>query len=283
MHRSVRSRRPRTTPSTLAVVDVQRAERSAAEPPAGAIGVLLAHGHVLVRGGLRALLERERDIRVTGEAADGEEAVEFATRTRPALVLLDIRLPGLDALEVTRRIHAEHALAGTSVLVLSRAESDADPVRALRAGASGFLVGDTEPVELVRAVRVVAGGEPLLSPRVTRRLIEEVVAHPDPRRPVPELFEELTAREREVTTLVAMGLTNAQVAEHLAVSPATAKTHVSRVMMKLHAGDRAMLVALAYQAGFIEPRPTPSMQGPRLRATVTRLPSAPAPRASLSA
>jgi DNA-binding NarL/FixJ family response regulator len=259
------------------VVDGQGPDGSSAESPARAISVLLAHGEVLVRGGLRALLERERDIRVTGEAANGEEAVALARRGRPDLVLMDIRLPGLDCLDATRRIVAVPELAGTRVLMLSRSESDDEPFRALRAGASGFLVGDTEPVELVRAVRVVAGGEPLLSPRVTRRLIDEVLAQPDPGRPVPAQFEELTAREREVMTLVALGLTNAEIAERLVVSPATAKTHVSRAMMKLHARDRAKLVALAYQGGFVEPRQRLSALGAGARASAAPLRSAPAP------
>jgi DNA-binding NarL/FixJ family response regulator len=245
---------PRKASNRLVVLEGQGADTSSSDARAPAISVLLAHGEALVRAGLRALLEQERDIRVIDEAADGEQAVALARRSRPDLVLTDIRLPGLDCLEATRRILAEPELAGTKVLVLSPSESDDELFGALRAGASGFMVGDTEPVELVRAVRVVAGGEALLSPRVTRRLIEEFAAQPDPGRPVPAQFEELTAREREVMTLVAMGLTNAEVAEHLVVSPATAKTHVSRAMMKLHARDRARLVALAYQGGFVEPR-----------------------------
>ena len=228
-------------------------------PPAAflapAIGVLLAHGDALGRAGLRALLQQQSDIRVMAEAANGDEAVALARRIRADLVLMDRRLPGLDCLEATRRIVADPASAPTKVLILGSTERDDGPMPALRAGARGLLVGDTDPAELVQALRVVAAGEALLSPRVTRRLIEAFAAQPDPHRPVPEPFDELTAREREVMTLVAMGLTNGEVAERLVVTRATAKTHVNRAMMKLHAHDRAKLVALAYQAGFVEPRP----------------------------
>ena len=242
---------PRRAPNRFVLVNGHEPE---GRPSASAISVLLVHGEALVRGGLRALLQQQRDIRVTDEAADGEEAVALARRIRPDLVVMHLRLPGLDGLAATRRIRADAALAGTRVLVLSSSERDDELFGALRAGAGGFLLADTEPGELVRAIRVVARGEALLSPRVTRRLIEEFAAQPDPHRPVPALFEELTAREREVMTLVAMGLTNAEIAEHLVVSPATAKTHVSRAMMKLHARDRANLVALAYRGGFVQPR-----------------------------
>jgi DNA-binding NarL/FixJ family response regulator len=236
------------------VLDGRATDRSAPERPAQVISVLLAHGEVLPRAGLRALLEQHQDIGVTGEVAAGEEALAVAKRTRPDLVVVDIGLPGrLDCFAATRAIVDDAELAGTGVLVLGRSESDDELFRALRAGASGFLVADSGPGELVRAVRVVAGGEALLSPRVTRRLIREIAAQPDPLRAVPALFEELTAREREVMTLVALGLSNAEVAERLVVSPTTAKTHVSRAMMKLHAHDRATLVTLAYQGGLVEP------------------------------
>ena len=241
---------PRRAPNRFVLVNGQDPDRS---PSASAITVLLAHSEALARGALRALLAQQRDIRVTDEAADGEAAVALAGRSRPDLVLMDLRLPGLDGVAATRRIRADPALAGTRVLVLSASGRDDELFGALRAGAGGFLLADTEPGELVRAIRVVARGEALLSPRVTRRLIEEFAAQPDPHRPVPALFEELTAREREVMTLVAMGLTNAEIAEHLVVSPATAKTHVSRAMTKLGARDRAQLVALAYRHRLVEP------------------------------
>ena len=262
---------PRRAPNRFVLVNGHEPD---AAPSVSPTTVLLAHGEALARGGLRALLEQQRDIRVTHEAADGEEAVALARYTRPDLVVMDLRLPGLDGLKglaATRRIRAEPALAGTRVLVLSASERDDELFGALRAGAGGFLLADTEPGELVRAIRVVARGEALLSPRVTRRLIEEFAAQPDPARPVPALFEELTAREREVMTLVAMGLTNAEIAEHLVVSPATAKTHVSRAMMKLHARDRANLVALAYRGGFVPSRPIADAQpGARVLAAPLR-------------
>ncbi|MEA2226845.1 MAG: hypothetical protein QOF04_475 [Solirubrobacteraceae bacterium] len=251
-----RSVSPRLTNSSNRFTFVEGQVR---EPPAAtaapAIGVLLAQGNALARAGLRALLEQQSDIRVTGEAADRDEAVAVARRTRPDLVLVDSRLPGLDGLEATRRILAEPALASTRLVILSSSDDDDELMGALRAGASGFLMGDTDPVDLVRALRVVAGGGALLAPRDTRRLIEAFAAQPHPDRPVPVPFDELTAREREVMTLVAMGLANSEIAQHLVVTPATAKTHVSRAMMKLHARDRAKLVALAYQAGFVEPGP----------------------------
>jgi DNA-binding NarL/FixJ family response regulator len=245
--------RVRDISNRFAGVDGEHRDRPPAASSKPAIRVLLAHGEGLVRAGLRALLEQQPDINVTDEAADGDEVVELARRTRPDLVLMDRRLHGLDCLEATRRILAEPAPASMKVLILDSSESDDELLATLRAGASGFLAGDTDPAELVQALRAVAAGEALLSPRVTRRLVEAFAAQPDPHRPVPEPFDELTAREREVMTLVAMGLTNAEVAERLVVTRATAKTHVNRAMMKLHARDRAKLVALAYQAGFVEP------------------------------
>jgi DNA-binding NarL/FixJ family response regulator len=241
------------------------------------INVLLAHGVGIVRAGVRALLEQQHDIRVTEEAADCEQAVALATRTGPDLVLMDARLPGAGAFEATRRIVATQGLEGTSVLMLSASDHDDELFGALRAGASGFLVGDTGPLELLRAVRVVGRGEALLSPRVTRRVIDELAAKPDPSCPVPEVFEELTAREREVVTLVAMGLTNAEVAERLVVSRATAKTHVSRAMMKLHAHDRAKLVVLAYQGGLMQPRRAPARRVTEPGPAPARLEAVPAP------
>jgi DNA-binding NarL/FixJ family response regulator len=174
----------------------------------------------------------------------------LAGEVRPDVVLMSVRLPGLGGLEATRRITGDPELSGVEVLMLSEDERDEDLFGALRAGASGFLVMDTEPAELLRAVRVLAGGGVLLSPSVARRLVDEVVSQPDPRRVSPGLFEELTVREREVVALVALGLNNDEIAELLVVSPATAKTHVSRSMLKLAVRDRAKLVALAYQTGF---------------------------------
>jgi DNA-binding NarL/FixJ family response regulator len=220
-----------------------------------AIRVLLADGAALVRAGLRALLEGETGINVVAEATRGEEAVALAIEMRPDVILMDVALPGLDGLQATRRILATPGLSQARVLILSEDGPDEDVFGALRAGATGFLVKDTEAAELVRAVRVLAAGGAQLSPHATRRLLEELVSHPDPDRPVPEQLEELTAREREVMTLVALGLTNDEIAERLVVSPATAKTHVSRAMVKLHARDRAKLVALAYETGFVRPGP----------------------------
>jgi DNA-binding NarL/FixJ family response regulator len=237
---------------------------------APAIRVLLADGAGLVRAGLRALLEAEQGISVIAEAATGEEAVAKAIEMRPDVVLIDVALPGLDGLQATRQILATPGLSHVKVMILSEDELDEGLFGALRAGATGFLVKDTDAVELLRAVRVLAGGGAQLSPRLTRRLLQELVSQPDPQRPVPERLEELTAREREVMTLVALGLTNDEIAERLVVSPATAKTHVSRAMVKLHARDRAKLVALAYETGFVRPgqqhEAQPDFLQPALRA-----------------
>jgi DNA-binding NarL/FixJ family response regulator len=214
--------------------------------------VLLADGERLVRAALRGMLERGSEIAVAAEAGSGREAVALATEVHPDVVLMNVRLPGFSGLEATRRITADPELSGVEVLMLSAEERDEDLFGALRAGVSGFLTMDTEPAELLRAVRVLAAGGVQLSPSVTRRLIDEVASQPDPRRAIPGSFEELTVREREVVALVAFGLTNDEIAELLVVSPATAKTHVSRSMVKLHARDRAQLVALAYQSGFAQ-------------------------------
>jgi DNA-binding NarL/FixJ family response regulator len=217
-----------------------------------AIRVLLADGAGLVRAGFRALLEGPQDITVVAEAATGEEVLAAAIETRPDVLLIDVGLPGLDALETTRVILTDPDLSPVRVLVVSARGSDEDLFGALRAGASGFLLKDTDPIDLLHAVRVVADGGAQLSPTVARRLIEEFTSLPDPHRPPPERLEELTPREREVMTLVAFGLTNHEIAQRLVVSPATAKTHVSRAMVKLHAHDRAKLVALAYETGFVQ-------------------------------
>ena len=219
------------------------------------ISVLLADDQALVRAGFRALLNAEPDIEVVAEAADGVEAVRLARQTMPDVVLMDIRMPGVDGLEATRRIAAEPALSGTRVVILTTFELDEYVFEALRTGASGFLVKDTEPVELLRGVRAVAGGDALLSPSVTRRVIGQF-ATPGGRgrtgAPPAELAQ-LTDREREVMVLVGEGLSNDEIAHRLVISPATAKTHVSRAMVKLGARDRAQLVVYAYEAGLIRP------------------------------
>ncbi len=216
------------------------------------ITVLLADDQALVRGGFRALLDAEDDIEVVGEAADGAEAVEQAVALRPDVVLMDIRMPGTDGLEATRRIGADDRLKGVKVVILTTFDLDEYVFEALRVGASGFLVKDTEPAELVQAVRVVAGGDALLSPGVTRRLIAEFAAHSRRPHAAAEL-EVLTEREREIVALVAEGLSNDEIAARLVVSPATAKTHVSRAMIKLGVRDRAQLVVVAYQTGLVRP------------------------------
>jgi DNA-binding NarL/FixJ family response regulator len=218
------------------------------------IQVLVAYGDMLMRAGVRALLEREPDIAVAAEAASGEDAVALAGELSPEVILMDITLPGLDACEATRRILAGAQRAQPKVLILGWCKSDEQLFAALRAGASGFLLSDTDPGELPRAVRSVTQGHALLSPSITRRLVDEFAAQPDTSRPSPERLLELTKREREVMALVAIGLSNSEIAARIVVSPATAKTHVSRAMRKLCARDRAQLVALAYQTRLVEPR-----------------------------
>ena len=216
------------------------------------IRVLLADDQALVRAGFRALLDAQDDVEVVGEAGDGAEAVRLAVRYRPDVVLMDIRMPGLDGLEATRRIAADPALSGVRIVILTTFDLDEYVFEALRVGASGFLVKDTEPVDLLRGIRAVASGDALLSPGVTRRLIEEFASRARAPRPPTELSG-LTEREREVMALVGAGLSNDEIAERLVVSPATAKTHVSRAMVKLGARDRAQLVVFAYEAGLIRP------------------------------
>jgi len=219
------------------------------------IRVVVADDQVLVRAGFVALLTAQDDVEVVGEAADGQQAVDLATRLRPDVVLMDIRMPGLDGLTATRRIVAEPDLAGVRVVVLTTFELDEYVFEAMRSGASGFLVKHTEPAELVRAVRVAAAGEALLSPGVTRRLIAEYAARarplPDPR--TRQALAALTDREREVLVQVAQGLTNEEIADRLVMSPATARTHVSRILGKVGARDRAQLVVLAYESGHVRP------------------------------
>ena len=216
------------------------------------IRVVLADDQVLVRAGFRALLEAESDIEVVGEAGDGEQAVRLATSLVPDVVLMDIRMPGSDGLEATRRIVSDERLAGVRIIILTTFDLDEYVFEALRLGASGFLVKDTEPPDLLRGVRAVARGDALLSPTITRRLIDELVSRAERRRPARSL-DALTDREREVVGLVAAGLSNGEIAERLIVSPSTAKTHVSRAMVKLGARDRAQLVVFAYESGLVEP------------------------------
>jgi DNA-binding NarL/FixJ family response regulator len=216
------------------------------------IRVLLADDQALVRAGFRALLDAQDDIEVVGEAADGEEAVTMARRLTPDVVLMDIRMPGTDGLQATRAIASDERLAGVRVVILTTFELDEYVFEALRSGASGFLVKHTEPVELLRAVRAVAAGDALLSPSVTRRLIGEFATRAKEPANLPGL-PVLTEREREVMTLVGEGLSNEEIAQRLIVSPATAKTHVSRAMVKLGARDRAQLVVFAYEAGLVRP------------------------------
>jgi DNA-binding NarL/FixJ family response regulator len=216
------------------------------------ISVALADDQALVRAGFRALLGAEDDIEVVGEASDGEEAVRLAKSTSPDVFLMDIRMPGVDGLEATRIICGDERLAGVRVVILTTFDLDEYVFEALRIGASGFLVKDTEPAELVQAVRAVARGDALLSPGVTRRLVSEFASRA--RRPAPVAdLDLLTDREREVVALVGEGLSNDEIAERLIVSPATAKTHVSRAMVKLGTRDRAQLVVLAYESGLVRP------------------------------
>ena len=216
------------------------------------IRVLLADDQGLVRAGFRALLDAEPGIEVVGEARDGREAIELTRSLLPDVVLMDIRMPGLDGLAATREIAADRALAGVRIVILTTFEIDDYVFEALRAGASGFLVKDTEPVDLIAAVRLVAVGEALLSPSVTRRVIAEFAVRAKEPPPSGDL-DELTEREREVMGLVGTGLSNEEIAGRLVVSPATAKTHVSRAMVKLGARDRAQLVVLAYEYGLVRP------------------------------
>jgi len=214
------------------------------------IRVVLADDQALVRAGFRALLDAQDDIMVVGEAGSGDEAVAVTCAARPDLVLMDIRMPGSDGLGATRRIGEDPALAAVRVVILTTFELDEYVFEALRAGASGFLVKDTEPLELLRAVRAVAAGDALLSPSVTRRLIEAFATNSGDPPPGVDL-DLLTQREREVMTLVAAGLSNDEIATRLFVSPATAKTHVNRAMTKLGARDRAQLVVFAYESGLV--------------------------------
>ena len=217
------------------------------------IRVLLADDQALISSGIRSLLDAEDDIEVVAEAADGQQAIALALEHRPDIALVDIQMPVLDGIEATRQIVADQRLASVRVVILTNYGLDEYIFRALRAGASGFLLKDTQPAELLQALRVAARGDALLSPAVTRRLISEFVARP-PDVLAAAGMESLTNREREVVALVARGLNNDEIAEAMVLSPATAKTHVSRAMIKLGARDRAQLVVFAYQSGLVSPR-----------------------------
>ena len=217
------------------------------------IRVVVADDQTLVRLGLKVLLESEEDLELAGEAEDGKAAVALVRRERPDVVLMDIRMPVMDGIEALRAIVGDPALRDTRVIMLTTFELDEYVFESLRTGASGFLIKDSEPAELLHAIRVVARGESLLSPTVTRRVIRQFAEQPA-RRPSPHPgIRTLTEREREVVSLVAEGLTNDEIAERLVVSPATARTHVSRSMVKLNARDRAQLVVFAYQSGLAPP------------------------------
>ena len=217
------------------------------------IRILLADDQALIRAGFRMLLDSADDMEVVGEAGDGAEAVDLARRQLADVILMDIRMPGVDGLEATRRIAADDDLAGVKVIILTTFESDEYVYQAIRAGASGFLVKDAEPAELIQAVRVVARGDALLSPSVTRRLITDLARRPERPPLTAQSLQCLTVREREVMALVAAGLSNDEIAARLHLSPLTSKTHVSRMMTKLGARDRAQLVVMAYETGLVIP------------------------------
>jgi len=222
------------------------------DEPGTPIRVLIVDDQVLVRAGFRALLDAQEDIEVVGEAADGAEAERLTHNLKPDVVLMDIRMPGVDGLEATRSMAADKELNDVRIIILTTFDLDEYVFEALRVGASGFLVKNTEPTELIHAVRAVAAGDALLSPGVTKRLVAEFASKTKEPRPTAEL-NALTDREREVMALVAEGLSNEEIAERLVVSPATAKTHVSRAMVKLGARDRAQLVVIAYESGLVRP------------------------------
>jgi len=216
------------------------------------IRILLADDQTLIRAGFRALLDAEPGMQVVGEAGTGQDAVRIAAREKPDVILMDIRMPDEDGLSATRRILSDPALAATRVIILTTFELDEYIAEAVRAGAAGFLVKDTEPAELIRAVRVVHDGDALLSPSVTRRIMAQLASQSRAAGKVVPL-KEITDREREVLALVGEGLNNAEIAERLFITPLTAKTHVSRIMTKLMVRDRSQLVVLAYESGLVKP------------------------------
>jgi len=217
------------------------------------IKVLITDDQVLVRTGFRMILDAENDIDVTGEASDGVEAIEAARSTRPDVILMDVRMPNMDGIEATRRIVDGGDVDPIRVLILTTFDLDEYVYDALRAGASGFLLKDAPPEELVHAVKVVARGEALIAPSITKRLIDEIAERPPPQGAPPEALESLTQRELEVLQLVARGLSNQEIAEELFVSETTVKTHVGRVLMKLGLRDRVQAVVMAYESGVVRP------------------------------
>ncbi|MEV0643093.1 response regulator transcription factor [Streptomyces sp. NPDC050619] len=228
------------------------------------IRVILADDQPLVRSGIGMLLSAEPDIEVVGEAHDGAQAIDLAEQLKPTVVLMDIRMPGIGGVEATRHITADQFSNGQSnpvrVLVLTTYNVHEAVIQALRAGASGFLLKDAAPEELVRAVRVVADGDAWLDPSVTPELLREFAARPDRLLPTPAEMENLTAREREVLVLIAHGMSNGEIARHLVISETTVKTHYSRIVIKLGVRDRAQAVAAAYQCGLVQPGTTPPPQ-----------------------
>jgi DNA-binding NarL/FixJ family response regulator len=230
------------------------------------VRVLLADDQVLIRSGFAALISSSDDLEVVGEAGDGAQAVEQARRLQPDVVLMDIRMPGMDGLTAARQITGSPDLAGVRVIVLTTFEADEHVLDALRAGASGFLGKSVEPDELLDAIRVVADGEALLSPRATRGLIARFLTDPEPQGPTgptnaPAVFAELTDREREMVVFAAHGMSNDEIARRLYLSPLTVKTHLNRAMSKLSVRDRAQLVVLAYQSGLVRPEDAPPAGG----------------------
>jgi len=228
------------------------AEPTPAQAPP--IRLLIADDQALVRSGLRMLVDSADDIEIVGEAATGTAAVAMTSELVPDVVLMDIRMPEMDGVEATRRICTDTALSDVRVLVLTTFDLDEYVFSALRAGASGFVLKDAEPDDLLEAVRIVASGETLLAPTITGRLVAEFVRQPSSDRAVPRDLADLTEREREVLTLVGGGLSNTEIGAELFISPATVKTHVGRVLQKLGARDRAQLVVIAYETGLVTPR-----------------------------
>jgi DNA-binding NarL/FixJ family response regulator len=228
---------------------------AASSPASAPIKVLLADDEGLVRSGFKVLLDLEDDIRVVGEATTGAEAVERARATRPDVVLMDIRMPGVDGIQATSQIAKTAGLQQVRILILTTYETDAYVYEALQAGASGFLLKDAGPAEFLHAIRVVAAGDALLAPRITRRLIAQFTAKRIATQAGEDRLAVLTQREREVLALVGQGLSNDEIGTELFLSPATARTHVSRAMGKLGARDRAQLVVIAYQTGLVSPQP----------------------------
>ena len=217
------------------------------------VRVVVVDDQPLIRTGLRTMIGHASDLALVAEAEDGEQGVELVRRHRPDVVLVDVRMPVLDGIEATRRITGDADLPGVRVVVLTTFDVDEHVHAAIRAGASGFLLKDAPPEDVLEAIRVVARGDALLAPSVTRRLLAELAAQPEADRPAPPELDLLTDREREVLALVGRGLSNAEIGAQLYVSPATAKTHVSHVMTKLYARDRAQLVVTAYESGLIRP------------------------------